>query len=348
MHETDLSGVKPIIFSVAGTELSAEEKSFFQSEKPFGFILFARSVDNPDQLRQLISDLRSCVERSDAPVLVDQEGGRVQRMRPPHWFQAPALGKIGALYDIDPAISERAAVLATELIINDLKSVGFNVNCSPCLDLPRAETSNVIGDRALHQDNDVLVKLAATIMDYYVENGIMPVIKHIPGHGRGTVDSHHELPTVSATLEELKASDFKPFKSLSAAPWGMTAHIVFDQIDPDNPATQSQKVIEEIIRGEIGFDGLLLSDDLNMNALKGSLRERAVRAFDAGIDILLHCSGKMDEMKDIASAIPQMSEKVIYRVKQGAAQLPDEDSIPVLNNISQKKDELASLLELLD
>ncbi len=348
MRETDYAGVKPIIFSVEGTTLSAEEKAFFEKEKPFGFILFARSVDNPEQLRKLIGGLRDSVGRPDAPVLVDQEGGRVQRLRSPHWFQAPALGKIGALYDIDPTIAERAAILSTELIISDLKSVGFSVNCSPCLDLPRPETSNVIGDRALHKDARVLVKLAGVIMNCYVEHGIMPVIKHIPGHGRATVDSHHELPTVSASLDDLKQTDFKPFKSLSAAPWGMTAHIVFDQIDPNNPATQSKKVIGEIIRGDIGFDGLLLSDDLNMNALEGSLKERAVKSFEAGVDILLHCSGKMEEMRDIASAIPEMSEQVIRRVKQGEAQLPEQDSIPAIENLTEKREELASLLSLLD
>ena len=340
MQRTDLAGVKPIIFSAEGLSLSAAEKDLFSTEKPFGLILFARNVDTPNQLRALIDDFRDVVGRADAPVLVDQEGGRVQRLRPPYWFQAPALSKFGELFDIDPGLGERAAVLATDIIIDDLKSVGFNVNCSPCLDLPRPETSNVIGDRALHKDIGILSRLGAVIADRYIERGILPVMKHLPGHGRATVDSHHDLPTVSVSREELQKSDFQPFKALNALPWAMTAHIVFDQIDPDNPATQSKTIIQDVIRGDIGFQGLLLSDDLNMNALKGSIGERAEAAYEAGIDILLHCSGDISEMRDIAPRIPHMSETVKDRV------LASNFVMPVEGEVEEPFDRHAAIHEL--
>ncbi|MBO6824559.1 MAG: beta-N-acetylhexosaminidase [Sneathiella sp.] len=347
MQRTDLEGVKPIIFSVEGLALSAEEKAFFASEKPFGLILFARNVSDPDQLKTLIADFRHAVGRRDAPVLVDQEGGRVQRLRPPHWFQAPALAKFGQLFDIDPKIGERAAILATDIISDDLTRVGFNVNCSPCLDLPRPETSNVIGDRALHKDIKILSRLGAVIADRYIERGIIPVMKHLPGHGRGTVDSHHELPTVSATRAELQESDFAPFKALNALPWAMTAHIVFDQIDLNAPATQSKTVIQDIIREDIGFKGLLLSDDLNMNALKGTLGERAEAAYTAGIDILLHCSGHMEEMCDIAPRISHMSEAVKDRVMASGAVMPTEGEVVAPFDRESAIQELEELLSLI-
>ncbi len=342
MPKTDYADVRSVIFSCEGTELTAAETAFFESEKPFGFILFARNVDTPDQLRKLISDLRACTGRADTPVLVDQEGGRVQRLRAPHWFNAPSFGKIAALYEQDSAAGLKAAELTTRLIAADLVSVGFSVNCSPCLDLGLPQTSAVIGDRSFGGDADQVIALSKIVAETYMACGIMPVIKHIPGHGRGTVDSHLELPIVAAAHSELAASDFIPFQKMNHIPWGMTAHIVFEALDPDYPATQSKRVVEEVIRGEIGFDGLLLTDDLNMQALKGSLADRAKRAISAGVDIVLHCSGKLSEMKEVVSACPKLSIDTVRRIEAGMSQV----KYPVSFDVAGLKNELADLVEL--
>ena len=343
MPRTDLSGVKPVIFSCDGLTLNDAERTFFSEENPFGFILFARNIETPEQVRALIADFRQAVGRSDAPVLVDQEGGRVQRFKPPHWYKAPPFGKLGELYDIDPDKGRRATVLATQLIAADLQKVGVTVNCSPCLDLNLEATSSVIGDRSFHSDPDVVGQLAKIVCAEYLTAGIMPILKHMPGHGRGAVDSHHELPAVAASKDELGGADFSPFKTLCHMPWGMTAHIVFEDIDPDYPATQSKIVIDDIIRGQIGFDGLLLTDDLNMNALSGSLGDRAVRAQDAGIDLILHCSGKLDEMREVAGACRPISEPVIQRINAG---ISVTSAALVIKNTENLKEELAQLLAL--
>lgn len=342
MPKAEYADVRSVIFSCEGTVLTAAEKAFFESEKPFGFILFARNIDTPDQVRTLISDLRACVGWSDAPVLVDQEGGRVQRLRAPHWFNAPSFGKIATLYERDNAAGRRAAEITTRLIAADLLSTGFSVNCSPCLDLGLPQTSAVIGDRSFGGDPDQVVALSQVVADTYMACGIMPVIKHIPGHGRGTVDSHLELPVVSASHQDLAASDFGPFKQMRHIPWGMTAHIVYEALDPEYPATQSKRMVEEIIRGEIGFDGLLLTDDLNMQALKGSLADRAQRAISAGVDIVLHCSGKLPEMKEVVGACPALTLDAVRRIEAGASQIKD----PVSFDVAGLKNELADLVEL--
>ncbi len=308
--------MKPVIFSCEGPVLTEEERQFFKSEDPFGFILFARNVEAPDQLQTLIRDLRDSVGREDAPVLVDQEGGRVQRLRSPHWYEAPSFGRIGTLYDLDPEKGREAARFATQLISADLLEAGFSVNCSPCLDLSFPETSSVIGDRSFHRNPAVVAELGAIVAETYMDAGIMPVIKHMPGHGRALVDSHIELPSVATDLSDLSENDFAPFKALSKIPWGMTAHIVFENIDPSGPATQSPKVIEDIIRRKIGFEGLLLTDDLNMEALDGSLAVRAERALEAGVDIILHCSGKLAEMREVASACPSIRADSLERYQQ--------------------------------
>ncbi|MEH6495621.1 MAG: beta-N-acetylhexosaminidase [Pseudomonas marincola] len=342
MPRTDLSGVKPVIFSCEGLTMTNAERAFFKQETPFGFILFARNIEDPDQVRALIADFRQCVDRNDAPVLVDQEGGRVQRFKEPHWFKAPSFGTLGKLYDLDVIKGERATILATRLIAADLQDVGVTVNCSPCLDLSLDVTSSVIGDRSFHENPDVVVHLAKIVVDEYLNAGITPVIKHMPGHGRGSVDSHLELPTVSASVTDL-AADFLPFKELSSAPWGMTAHIVFDEIDPKFPGTQSKIVINDIIRGEIGFDGVLLTDDLNMNALSGSLGMRTIRAQEAGIDIILHCSGKLDEMQEVMKACLPMTEDTIRRID---TQKLEDINLHITENIENLKEELATLLAL--
>jgi len=314
LQKTDLSRVKSVIFSCAGLEVTEAENAFFGQENPFGFILFARNIDNPDQVKKLTDDLRSAVGRRDAPILVDQEGGRVLRLKAPFWFEAPAFGKLGKLFDQNADEGIQATRLATRLIAQDLRGVGINVDCSPCLDLSFAETSSVIGDRSFHQDPDFVAILGAVVADEFLKAGIIPVIKHMPGHGRATVDSHHLLPTVQVSRDALIKSDFAPFHSLNKTPWGMTAHIVFDEIDADRPATQSSQIIRDVIRGDIGFDGLLLTDDLNMQALDGPLDLRAKRALDAGVDIILHCSGKLEEMKIVAGACTHLSGESVERI----------------------------------
>jgi beta-N-acetylhexosaminidase len=345
LQKTDFEQVKPVIFGCAGETFSDAEKAFFATEKPFGLILFRRNVKTPSQVKALCRHFRELVGRSNAPVLMDQEGGRVQRLRPPSWFAAPPLAVFGKIYDIDPQKGRRAAQLATQIIAADLISVGINVNCSPCLDMSRDETSDVIGDRALHKSPAIIAELGRVIAEAYLQCGIMPVVKHMPGHGRGTVDSHHQLPTVSAVLDQMIDTDFTPFRDLADLPWGMTAHIVFDQIDPSAPATQSTTIVEKIIRQEIGFDGLLLSDDLNMNALQGSVGNRAERAFEAGLDIVLHCSGDLDEMVQVAEICPQMTAKTHSRIVVGE-QILQQQSKSNTDLISLKQ-ELTSLLSLI-
>lgn len=315
MPKDNLGGVKPVVFSCEGRVMSAAETEFFARENPFGFILFARNIDTPDQVRQLIADFRQSVGRPEAPVLIDQEGGRVQRLRSPHWFEAPAAARIGEMYVRDKDAGARAAILSTQLIAADLASVGITVNCAPCLDMSRPETSSVIGNRAYSSDPAVIIELATIICNTYMQAGIIPVIKHIPGHGRATVDSHKQLPVVTEDISVLEQTDFVPFKVLSKMPWGMTAHIVFSAIDATAPATQSALVINQIIRQKIGFDGLLLSDDLNMNALNGSLHQRAEMSIAAGVDILLHCSGVLDEMRDVVAACPKMTAVTRRRIE---------------------------------
>lgn len=314
MSANKLRNCKSLILGCAGLQLSDAEIDFYAEQQPYGFILFARNVETPDQVRHLVQQLRSSVGRPDAPVLIDQEGGRVQRLRSPHWFEARPFGFFGTLYKTDPKVAREALALTTRLIAADLLALGVTVDCTPCLDLSLPKTAAAIGDRAFAADPTVVAELGALVAEEMIRAGILPVIKHMPGHGRGTVDSHHELPLVTASREALGGTDFAPFKALAHLPWGMTSHIVFDQIDPEFPATQSAKVIEEIIRGDIGFDGLLLTDDLNMNALSGTLADRAARALQAGVDIVLHCSGKMPEMQEIAPVCSVLSEKALSRI----------------------------------
>lgn len=314
MSVNKLRSCRSLILGCAGLQLSDAEADFYAEQQPYGFILFARNIDTPDQVRNLTQQLRSSVGRPDTPILIDQEGGRVQRLRSPHWFEAKPFGFFGSLYNSDPDVAREALTLTTRLIAADLVSLGVTVDCTPCLDLSLPETAAAIGDRAFASEPAVVAKLGALVAEEMIRAGILPVIKHMPGHGRGTVDSHHELPLVTASRKVLGETDFAPFRALAHLPWGMTSHIVFDQIDPVFPATQSAKVIEDTIRGDIGFDGLLLTDDLNMNALSGTLADRAARALDAGVDIVLHCSGKMPEMQKIAPVCPLLSDNALSRI----------------------------------
>jgi len=289
------------IYGCAGPELSGDERGFFADAMPWGFVLFARNVRDRAQVRALVEALRETVSDPRAPVLIDQEGGRVARLRPPEWKARPPAAVFGALHAQDAEAAREAAYLNARLIANDLSELGINVDCVPVLDIPVDGADQVIGDRAFARDASVVIDLGRAVIQGMIEGGVLPVMKHAPGHGRAMADSHHDLPRVATPAEELSATDFVTFRSLNACPLAMTAHVVYEAIDPQRPATTSPKVIRDVIRGEIGFEGALLSDDLSMNALSGPLSARAKAALFAGCDIVLHCNGKMDEMREVAA-----------------------------------------------
>ncbi len=298
----------PVIFGCAGTSLSTAEKSFFSKVKPSGFILFSRNIEDPAQLSALISDLKKSVGRTKVPILVDQEGGRVQRLAAPHWRQYPPMNIFGDMAQKDPTLAASALRLNCRLIADDLRRVGINVNCLPVLDVPVDAADPIIGDRAFSRDPNLVGALGRIVVESFVSAGVLPVVKHLPGHGRAKVDSHLSLPVVDTPLAELVSSDFMPFKVLKDAPFGMTAHITYTNIDPAHPATLSRKVIGRIIRMMIQFSGLLMTDDLSMKALSGDLGTLACNALQAGCDLVLHCNGDMEEMKAVAKAVPATPE----------------------------------------
>lgn len=303
------------IFGCSGTVLNEAEAAFFREANPFGFILFARNISDPAQVRTLVADLRAAVGRDDAPVLIDQEGGRVARLRPPYWQERPAGRLFGEIYDRNADAGKRAARLNAALIGVELSALGIDVDCAPVCDVPVPGAHDIIGDRAYHMDPDIIATLADEVCEGLAMAGIMPVIKHIPGHGRAMADSHLDLPTVGAEPETLETTDFLPFRRLSAAPWGMTAHIIYSEIDHRLPATLSGHVVKKVIREQIGFDGLLLTDDLSMKALTGSFDDRAIAAQQAGCDIVLHCNGDMTEMQEVARGTEEMSPDAVRRAE---------------------------------
>jgi beta-N-acetylhexosaminidase len=290
------------IVGVAGAELGAAERALFAARPPFGFILFARNCVAPAQLRRLIGDLRAAVGRTDAPVLIDQEGGRVARLGPPHWPARGAARPIGRLAERDPEAGQEAAWLHARLIAADLEPLGITVDCVPVLDLAIPDRTAAIGDRALSADPALVGELGLAMLEGLLAGGVLPVIKHLPGHGRARVDSHAALPVVDADLERLRASDFQPFWTCRTAPFAMTAHVLYPALDPDRPATLSARIITDVIRGELGFEGCLLSDDLSMGALKGTIGERTAAARAAGCDLALHCNGRYAEMVEALAA----------------------------------------------
>ena len=298
--------------------LSDAERRFFADADPLGFILFARNCEAPGQLRALVGSLRESIGRADAPLLIDQEGGRVAYLRPPHWRAAPAAGRIGALAAGDRAAGREAARVNARLMAAELFDAGITVDCVPVLDVPVEGAHDVIGDRAFCADPELIAALGAEVCAGMLAGGVLPVIKHMPGHGRAAVDSHHDLPVVDEALDVLRATDFAPFARLADAPWGMTAHIVFSAID-DAPATQSPRVIADIIRGEIGFTGVLASDDIGMDALAGGPAERAAASLAAGCDVVLHCNGTLDEMAAVAAAVGPLSDAAEARIAAAEA-----------------------------
>jgi beta-N-acetylhexosaminidase len=328
---------RAVFFGCAGPALSAAEQAFFRDTDPLGFILFARNVETPDQVAALCEALRGAVERPDAPILIDQEGGRVQRLKPPHWRQAPPAAAFGQLAARDPEAGRRAVFLNHRLIAAELHALGIDVDCAPCLDVPVRGAHDVIGDRAYGKAPDLVAFCGAAAAEGLMAGGVLPVIKHLPGHGRAGADSHHALPRVEADLGTLVESDFRPFRALSEQPLGMTAHIVYDALDPDRPATQSPAAIG-YIRREMGFDGLLMTDDLSMRALSGGFAERARLSLDAGCDTVLHCNGDPGEMAAVAEAVGPLGPEAERRWRRAASlrRVPDPlDTEAALDELSR-------------
>ena len=314
---------------MSGTSLAADEGAFLAASDPAGFILFERNCADPHQLNALVAELRACVGRGDAPILIDQEGGRIARMAPPHWEARPAARRFGELWRRDPAAALEAARLNAQLIANDLRAAGISVDCIPLLDVAAPGGHAVIGDRALASDPGVVAALGGAVASGLAAGGVSAVIKHLPGHGRAGADSHIELPRVDAPRQDLEDVDFAPFRALNWIPWGMMAHVVYSALDREHPASTSATVIRDAVRGAIGFDGLLLSDDIGMGALAGGFDVRASACLDAGCDIVLHCSGKLDEMRQVAGAVRKLSGPSLVRWNRVLDSAPVAEGIDV-------------------
>jgi beta-N-acetylhexosaminidase len=307
------------IFGCAGPSLSAQERAFFAQARPWGFNLFARNIETAEQTRALTDALREAVGDAEALVFVDQEGGRVQRLRPPLARLRRPAEAFGALYDRDPLTAVEAVTLNHRLIAGELRALGMDANYAPCIDLRTPGAHAVIGDRAFGTHPDGVAALGRAAIDGLIAGGVAPVIKHIPGHGRATADSHHHLPVVQTPLAVLEATDFAPFRALADAPMAMTAHVVFTDIDPHACVTLSHRAVQTVIRGAIGFDGLLMSDDLSMHALVGSFAARTQAAIAAGCDLVLHCNGDMAEMQAVAGAAPRLTGRAAERAAAARA-----------------------------
>jgi beta-N-acetylhexosaminidase len=298
--------VRAFISGVAGLNLSADERAFLRAAEPWGFILFKRNISSPEQVADLVQSFRDLLGWH-APVLIDQEGGRVQRLGPPEWPEYPSGAKYSELYDRDPAVGLSAARLGARLIASDLYALGIDVDCLPLADVPVPGSDAVIGDRAYGTDPAKVTAIARAVSEGLLKGGVLPVLKHLPGHGRATADSHLKLPVVDTDRATLERTDFAAFRPLAKLPLGMTAHVVFSAIDPVAPATTSVTMLGQVIRGSIGFEGLLMSDDISMGALSGSLAERSRAAVHAGCDVVLHCNGKLAEMEEVAAAVPVLA-----------------------------------------
>lgn len=325
---------KPLILGIAGTELSLAEAALFAQYQPAGFILFARNIETPAQVKRLTAALRNCVQDKAVPILVDQEGGRVNRFQDAScWPQFPAAAHFGTLAAQQGLPAAAAACRKNYAAIGQmLADIGITINCAPCLDLPQPHSDAVIGDRAFSADPETALALGRAALRGLHEAGVAGCLKHMPGHGRAQVDSHKSLPVVTARRATLLAHDAKPFRKLAAeADWGMTAHIRYNALDKDAPATQSRRILQEIVRGHIGFQGVLVSDDLSMQALSGTIVTRAQAALDAGCDLVLHCNGDLREMQQLCAAIGDMPESGQRRLDQARTRLkqtkrPDDDT----------------------
>ena len=309
------------ILGCSGPKLTPEERAFFRDVRPWGFILFKRNVETPAQVRALTDSLRATIDRPDAPILIDQEGGRVARLQPPHWRRYPPGRAYGTLASNDPLVRREVTRLGARLIAHDLREIGVNVDCVPVLDVPEPGAHDIIGDRAYGQTVEEVAFLGRAAAEGLIAGGVLPVIKHIPGHGRARSDSHEALPVVDAPYPDLDARDFEPFRVLSDMPMAMTAHVVYSAIDAKRPATTSRKAVREVIRGAIGFDGLLMTDDLSMKALSGDFTSRAKAALAAGCDVVLHCNGDMAQMKAVARGSRPLAGKARRRADAALARI---------------------------
>ncbi|MGB8315393.1 MAG: beta-N-acetylhexosaminidase, partial [Aestuariivirga sp.] len=309
--------IQSFISGCEGTQLSASEIAFFREQNPWGLILFKRNCETPAQIKSLTSAFRDAVGRKDAPIFIDQEGGRVQRLGPPsnYWRKYPSARAYGDLYAKNPVAALRTARHVGRLMAEDLIEVGVTADCLPVLDIPQAGAHDVIGNRAYSLHLEQAMTLARAHTAGLMDGGVLPVMKHIPGHGRSDVDSHHELPVVKAKREDLEQVDFPPFAAFADAPMAMTAHVIYTALDKKAPATLSRKIIKSVIREQIGFRGLLITDDLSMKALSGTLTEKCSAALRAGCDMLLHCNGKLDEMREVAAAAGELKAKSLRRAK---------------------------------
>jgi beta-N-acetylhexosaminidase len=335
---------RAVVFGCAGLELTAAERALFSAADPLGFILFKRNCATPAQVRALVAALRASVGRPDAPVLIDQEGGRVARLRPPEWPAHPPARRFGELAARDRAAGREAARLNGQLLGLMLRDLGIDVDCAPVCDVPVAGAHDVIGDRAFADDPAMVADLARATCQGLVDGGVLPVIKHIPGHGRAFADSHAELPVVDAPWAELMVSDFAPFRALADMPLGMVAHVVLTAVDPSAPASTSAIVIGDVVRGAaIGFDGLLFSDDLSMGALAGGMAERARAVLNAGCDVVLHCNGDLAEMAAVAEATPVLSPAAARRWTAARSML----SAPAAVDAVALRERMESLLGML-
>jgi beta-N-acetylhexosaminidase len=310
--------MRAFITGVAGASLAAEERQFLKESQPWGLIVFARNIADGDTLRRLVEDFRATLGRQ-APVLIDQEGGRVQRLRPPLCPSYPPGAAYGEVYDQDLEAGLRAAKLGARLMAADLARFGIDVDCAPIADVPVPGSDPIIGDRAYGTEPGKVAAIAGAIAAGLLDGGLLPVLKHIPGHGRATADSHERLPVVNTDRATLEATDFAAFRPLNALPLGMTAHVVFTTFDPVAPATSSASIVRHVIRDSIGFRGLLMSDDVSMGALSGSLGERTKAAITAGCDVVLHCNGKMAEMTAVAAEVPLLSGEAARRAAAALA-----------------------------
>jgi beta-N-acetylhexosaminidase len=310
---------RAFITGIAGATLSGAEFSFLRQAEPWGLVLFKRNIETPAQVSSLTASFREALGRN-APVLVDQEGGRVQRLGPPHWPAYPPGAAYGRVYDRDAGAGMRAAHLGARLMAADLVAVGIDVDCLPIADVPVAGANSVIGDRAYGESADKVAALARAIADGLLAGGVLPVLKHIPGHGRATADSHGELPVVETDRATLDATDFAAFRPLFDLPLGMTAHVVYSAIDPIAPATTSVTLVHDVIRDGLGFRGLLMSDDISMGALTGSTEARSRAAIAAGCDLVLHCNGDLDDMREVAGAVPVLAGEALRRAEAALRQ----------------------------
>jgi beta-N-acetylhexosaminidase len=315
---------RAFICGLSGPDLSPAEAVFLAAERPAGLILFARNVESPDQVRRLIAAARAAAGEKIL-VLVDQEGGRVQRLCEPHWPRYPAARAFGGLRNTSRERAKEAARLCARVMARDLHALGFNTTCAPVLDVPVAGADNIIGNRAYGEDAATVTELGGAVAEGLLAGGILPVMKHIPGHGRAMADSHHALPVVDTPAAELERNDFAPFRAHRDLPMAMTAHVVFTAVDPEAPITISAKAIQEVIRGSIGFEGLLMSDDLSMQALSGSLAGRVAASLGSGCDLALHCNGDMEEMAAVAAAAPVLDGKALARFERALAALREPE-----------------------